>query len=99
MGPISKVYAPDLASVSAKDLQASLHVERRDAAYIDTGVVSAQLSRAMVAQLNDESVVHLARIVGMTQRDFADLLVFLTSDAEIADRFTAYRTARRLRGE
>ena len=99
MGPISKVYAPDLASVSAKDLQASLSVERRDAVYIDTGVVSAQLSRAMVAQLNDESVAHLARIVGMSQRDFADFLVFLTSDARLVDRYTAFRTARRLRGE
>lgn len=61
--------------------------------------VAAELDDRIVRQIAEHVVEQLGRVAGLGSTEFLAFVRFLGSDPELRDRFTAYKTAKRLRGE
>lgn len=61
--------------------------------------VSAELNSRIATTVADKVIARLGSAVGMGASEFQQFLRFLSNDPEIRDKFTAYKTAKRLMGE
>lgn len=61
--------------------------------------VRAELDSRIARQVADHSVTRLANEAGIPRDELFDFIKFLYNDHEIRDRYIAYKTARRLRGD
>lgn len=77
--------------------------EIRKSSYMDSATyamkVAAEMDSRVVGEVTHQAIRHLANKCSMAETELLDFIKFLRNDPEIADRYTAYKTARRLRGE
>lgn len=62
-------------------------------------VVRSEMDGRVVAEVGRQAVRHIANKAQMSEHELLDFIRFLREDPELRDRFTAYKTAKRLRGE
>jgi hypothetical protein len=61
--------------------------------------LTARLSSELTSQLYKYMLDMIANNCGMDRRTFMEFLQFMAEDPELQRRFTAHKTAKRLRGE
>lgn len=64
-----------------------------------TSTISAELDSRLATQVADRAINILAAKSNMSDNGLVQLLQFLSEDHETQMRYTAWRTARRLRGD
>ena len=81
------VKVPELDVRTYKDAESMSHV------------VSAELDSRVATTIADRAISRLGHAAGMGPMEFQEFLRFLREDPEMRDKFTAYKTAKRLMGE
>jgi hypothetical protein len=62
-------------------------------------IVTTRISGELTSQLYKYMLDMIANNCGMDRRTFMEFLQFMAEDPELQRRFTAHKTAKRLRGE
>ena len=90
-----EIEASVRALIKIPELDVRAHKDPASMSY----VVSAELDSRIVSAVSDKVIARLGNVVGMGVAEFQQFLRFLSNDPEMRDRFTAYKTAKRLMGD
>jgi hypothetical protein len=89
----------ELEAIRAMITIPEMEISRYSNALEMTTTVAAQLQDTTVRQVADNAIKLIAHRCGVEPHDMVQLLQFLLQDHDTQQRLTAWRTAKRLRGE